>query len=138
MEYLQKNKAVCDTLEYKFIIQKYNVYLYGIVEDFERGPCGLKSNLDKDGRLKVLPDEDNNRMLSLACDFTRNVLQAADYDEFCILYEKHDDSLQKMAMKAQERGLVCWILQDTEQNLYDSSWVLRGSGLRKLAVVYNK
>ena len=40
-------------------------------------------------------------MMSLACDFTRNVLQDADYDEFCILYEKYDDSLHKMAMKGQ-------------------------------------
>ena len=37
MEYLQKNKAVCDTPEYQFAIQKYRVYLNGIVEDFERG-----------------------------------------------------------------------------------------------------
>ena len=44
MEYLQKNKTVCETSEYQFVIQKYNIYLYGIVEDFERGTTLTPSN----------------------------------------------------------------------------------------------
>lgn len=67
------------------------------------GPYGLKSNLDRDGRLKVLNEEDSDRMLHLTRDFTRNALQEGDHDEFQMLYDRYNENLRRMAAKAQGR-----------------------------------
>lgn len=119
------------------------------------GPHGSKSNLDKDGRLKVLNEEDSYRMLYLARNYTRNLFHKSDSDEFHILYERYADALCKMAVKAQgihfyfkffivlylsqlnvqysllERGLVCWMLQSKEQSQAEQHRALDGLRLRK-------
>ncbi len=64
------------------------------------GPGGLKVNLDKDNRLKVLSEADMDRMSTLVFKYFRQTLPTYELDEFITLLDNYVTVLRELAIDA--------------------------------------